>query len=328
MKFGARELLCGCALACSVLVAKPAAAEEIDADTREWARKLGYRGVEAYQRGDFGTAAEKLEKAFKILAAPSLGLWSARTFEKLGWLVEASQRYRQVVKLQPIGGEEDVQRVALHDAAAELASLEPRIPILAVAIEGAPPSSIEVELDNSAIPPAAVQAGILTNPGKHRLVARRGDHVLEETLTLRELERRQVILHFSPTLKSSTRADVPLPAVQDAPRESSSLQRTAGWISVGVGGAAFVMGTVTGFMALRDRGTLSSDCDLATNRCANASRDQLDRYNQLRAFSSIGLLGGAALAGAGVVLVLTAPRASKQVSLHVAPDLIAVRTAF
>lgn len=325
-----------------MLVVKPVAAQEIDADTREWARKLGYRGVEAYQRGDFGTAAEKLEKAFKILAAPSLGLWSARTFEKLGWLVEAAGRYREVTKLQPIGGEEGVQRKALQDAAAELKALEPRIPVLAVLVEGASASSIELELDNNPFPPAAIKGGIPANPGAHRLVARRGDYVHEETLALRESEHRQVVLHFSPSLevrpsasdaassrgKGASGTDAALLAMRDTAPDGSGMQRTAGWVAIGAGGAAIVVGAVTGVMALRNRDTLASDCDLDTNRCVNAPRAQVERYNQQRTFSSIGLFGGAVLAGAGVVLVLTAPRTSKQVAVHIAPDAVVLGTSF
>ena len=198
MQTGAGRLLRASAFVSTLILAGMSSAQEIDADTRDWARRLGYRGVEAYQRGDYGTAAEKLEKAFKILAAPSLGLWSARTFEKLGWLVEAAERYRAVVKLKPIGGEEEVQRQALQDAALELATIVPRVPILTLVIEGAPSTSIEVELDNNAYPPAAVTAGLPVNPGNHRLVARRANHVVEETLTLRESERRQIHSSFQP----------------------------------------------------------------------------------------------------------------------------------
>jgi hypothetical protein len=236
-----------------------------------------------------------------------------------------------------------VQRKALQDAAAELKALEPRIPVLAVLVEGASASSIELELDNTPFPPAAIQGGIPANPGAHRLVARRGDYVHEETLALRESEHRQVVLHFSPSLefrqsgpsesassraKRAPGADAALLATRDSAPDGSALQRTAGWIAIGAGGAAIVVGAVTGVMALRNRDTLASDCDLDTNRCLYAPRAQVERYNQQRTFSSIGLLGGAVLAGAGVVLVLMTPRTSKQVAVHVAPDAVVLATSF
>jgi hypothetical protein len=336
-----RRLRRSSAVACCLLLLTPiAGAQEIDADTREWARKLGYRGVEAFQHGDFGTAAEKLEKAFKILAAPSLGLWSARTFEKLGWLVEASRRYQDVIKLQPIGGDIEVQRKALQDAAPELAALEARIPILTIVIEGVPLASVEVEIDNNPVPPAALKGGIPTNPGKHRLTARRADRVLEETLTLRESERRQVLLHFSPSLGvgqaeavpsalTSVRAGTGEVEAQAGASVFSQIQRPAGWISIGVGTAALVVGGVAGFMALRDRANLgSSGCDLATNTCSNAPSDQLDAYNDLRTISSVGLLSGVVVAGAGLALVLTARDSTKPMTLHAGPGALTVRAAF
>src|SRR5882724_10278109 len=88
----ARLVAC-CAL---LFVALPAHAQDIDDATRAAARKLGTAGVESYQSGQFQVASEKLEKAYRMLQVPSLGLWSARALVKLGHLVEAQERYVKV----------------------------------------------------------------------------------------------------------------------------------------------------------------------------------------------------------------------------------------
>src|SRR5882757_6919233 len=119
----------------SCLLIHQAHGQDIDSSTRGAARALGYSGVQAFQRGDYVTASDKLDKAFKILAVPSLGLWSARALEKLGHLVEAADRYRNVGALKAVG-DEDVQRKATEEAAAELRALEPRIPAVVVSVEG------------------------------------------------------------------------------------------------------------------------------------------------------------------------------------------------
>jgi Tfp pilus assembly protein PilF len=74
---------------------------EVDDATRASARQLGYAGVEEFQGGQYESARAKLEKAYRVLKAPSLGLWSARALEKLGKLVEASERYLEVTRLSP-----------------------------------------------------------------------------------------------------------------------------------------------------------------------------------------------------------------------------------
>src|SRR4051812_29141942 len=85
--------------------ARPAAAQEVDDATRAAARKLGYVGVQAYDAKDYATATDKLEKAFRLYQAPSLGLWSARALVKSGKLVEAQERYLKVTRLPVADGD-------------------------------------------------------------------------------------------------------------------------------------------------------------------------------------------------------------------------------
>src|SRR6187402_1280765 len=80
--------------------AKPAASEPtVDSATRGAARQLGYEGIQDYQREDYRAATDKLERAYKMLKAPSLALWSARALEKSGKFVEAAERYLEATRL-------------------------------------------------------------------------------------------------------------------------------------------------------------------------------------------------------------------------------------
>src|SRR5688572_30759640 len=101
------------------LNAAPLAAQPVDDATRAAARDLGMAGVEAYQAGSYPAASEKLDKAYRTLRAPSLGLWSARALAKLGKLIEASERYLEVTRLDVASGDVAVQKQAQIDAAAE-----------------------------------------------------------------------------------------------------------------------------------------------------------------------------------------------------------------
>src|SRR5689334_3893827 len=106
-------------------MAEPALAQSDSA--RAGARDLGPGGVEAYQGGNYTLATDKLGRAFEILRVPSLGLWSARALAKSGKLVEASERYLVVTRLDA-SGDIAVQNQAKAEAATEREALLPKIP--------------------------------------------------------------------------------------------------------------------------------------------------------------------------------------------------------
>ncbi|HEY4160327.1 MAG TPA: hypothetical protein VGM29_19580, partial [Polyangiaceae bacterium] len=66
-------MLCWCAVS---------HAQQADDVERSAARELGTAGVEAYQGGDFLTASDELERAYRVRRVPALGLWSARALAK------------------------------------------------------------------------------------------------------------------------------------------------------------------------------------------------------------------------------------------------------
>jgi hypothetical protein len=330
------------ALASYFFLAREARAQDVDASTKAAARTLGYSGVDAFQRGDYPTASDKLEKAFKTLQIPALGLWSARAREKLGQLVEAAERYREVGTLKPSGGEEDVQKKAMEDSATELKTLLPRIPSVVVLVEGSSPSSGAVTLDGKTLPPALLGEAVPVNPGTHRISARDGARVAEQTFALRESEKRQLFLRLDAAGDAPAAGGAPAPAAAEPARaapaarpiepespRSGSLQRTLGWITVGVGGAALVTGAITGVMAIGKRSSLEGpSCHLDDNVCLTSQQDAVDSYNGLRHVSSIGIIGGVLLGGTGAVLLFTAPKSEQRITLRLGPDGLALRSRF
>src|SRR5262245_61290417 len=104
---------------CLALLACPAVASAQSDAARAAARDLGAEGVEDFQAGRFEQASTKLSQAFDILKVPTLGLWSARALVKVGKLVEASERYLSVSRLDASKGEAQVQKQAQADATKE-----------------------------------------------------------------------------------------------------------------------------------------------------------------------------------------------------------------
>ena len=97
-------------------LASSASGQMSDGPARAAARKLGYEGVAAYEAEHYDVASEKLEKAFAVLQAPSLGLWSARALVKQDKLLEAVERYLATSRLSLSGGDLAVQKRAKADA--------------------------------------------------------------------------------------------------------------------------------------------------------------------------------------------------------------------
>ncbi len=106
--------------------------------------------------------------------------------------------------------------------------------------------------------------------------------------------------------------------------ERGGTQRIVGWSLVGVGGASLIVGGIFGARAISKNNASNSDggCSASTDICSNADGPQLrEQARSAGTLSSVFFVGGAVLAGAGIVTVLIAP---KNVEEHVRET----RTAF
>src|SRR5436189_5578570 len=104
-------------------LAWPSSASAQTEATRAAARTLGTEGVEALQAGRDTEAVDKLERAFTVVRAASIGLWLSRALVKAGKWVEAMERYLEVSRLDVNSGDVRVQQQAQADAAKELEQL-------------------------------------------------------------------------------------------------------------------------------------------------------------------------------------------------------------
>lgn len=308
-------------LLAAALLAAPSPAHAVDSATRAAARDLGYEGVQAYQGGDYQTATDRLERAYDVLRAPSLALWSARALEKTGKLVEASERYLEATRLpEDSGGDPAVQQKAKQEAAAERKELLPRIPKLVVEVDGVEARRVELTVAGESVKSALIGTPRPTNPGQVEVIGRVGNAIAKQVVTLTEGERESVLLSFDPsTLPSEVDDGSQQPAAptattvatpEDRPA-SGSWQRTAGWIGIAVGAAGVVVGGVTAGILAGKQG----DLDCPDNVCPASQEDAMASYNNLRPVSSAAFVAGGILAAAGVTLLLTAPSAEQSASI-------------
>lgn len=289
-----------------------------DATTRAAARKIATEGVVALEQGNAQLASQRLEKAFDLLQAPSIALWSARALVKQGKLIEGAERYQLAGRL-PVaeGNDQAVQEQAKKDAARELSELTPRIPKLVVTIEPAAPAGTAVTLDGKPIAAALLGEEQQLNPGVHAVVATRGAERVEESVTLTESETRSLVLRLKSTgtAVASAPEKVDGGAADVGPTRDSSPQATAtagsntrkqlGYVALAAGGAGLVTGAVGGFIALSKRSELDDNPSCRDGKCLPAAQGDVDSFRTMRTVSTIGFIAGGVLGGVGVALLLS-----------------------
>jgi len=292
------------AIAVGLLLSSVATAQDDTEVTA--AREVARQGLEAYDAGNYEEAADKLWSAFQVVKVPTVALHAARAFAAVGKLVEASELYLQATRLEASGEFQAEQERAQQDAARERAELMPRIPKLVVELEGAEPKEVTATVDGKQVTVSLLLAGYVVNPGTRRVEGKRGEESVVAQVVLAEGERKSVPLRFAaPTPAAAVDTAPSRPAEADAPADGS-LQRTFGWVGLGVGGAGLLFGTVTGVMVLSSQAGLDDD-GCVDHVCRDEQQDDVDSYNSMRTLSTVGFVVGFVGAAAGATLLLTAP---------------------
>jgi hypothetical protein len=280
-------------VALSFAAAPAARADTIDAATRGTARKLGQDAVKLFEAGSYAAALDKFNTADSLVPAPTLGLYAARCLVKLGRLVEASERYLAVTRMQLEPGALPVMRKAQATAVAEREKLLPTLPTLEVRLEGPSGDGVEVSVDARPILPALLGEKRPVDPGKHRLDARRADTTVSRDVSIALGDAARVVLTLPP-----------LPA-PPAPRMPAL--RKMGWVAVGVAGAGVVTGSVAGLVALAKGKSLLSQCP--DHQCPTAGALALaGPYDAARAASTAGFIAGAVGLAVGIPILVVSPK--------------------
>jgi tetratricopeptide (TPR) repeat protein len=112
----------------------------------------------------------------------------------------------------------------------------------------------------------------------------------------------------------------PRDASDDAMR--SSPLRTAGWATLAGGGALLTLGAVTLGMGKSLEGDLDKACPPPDRICGSQdARNDNGRYESLRTWWRIGLIGGGVGAAAGATMLWLAPKPSSSAGMRVTPFL-------
>ena len=311
----------------AMLVATSALGQPVDDATRGAARQLGDEGVAAFQANDFQTASAKLEKAYAVWRAPTIGLWSARALVNLGKLVEGKERYLDVSTLSVADVDAAAQEEAKRTARAELDALAPRIPNLVVVLEGAQPNEVTVHVDGVPLPAALVGEKRPTNPGRHEITGQKGSERASSVVDLGEGVVQIAALRFGAAAGPVAVAPPPAPAEQ--PARSSKGRRALTWVTLGLGGVGLVTGTVTGLIVLATENEFEESESCRGTECLPNELERVKAYNNLRGVSSVSLIAGGVLTATGIVLLVTEKRPNApSTALVVGPGSASIRGRF
>lgn len=301
----------------TVFTPRPAFA--VDEATRGALRELGTEGVQAYQAGDYETARQKLEEAFSVMRTAPLGLWSARSLEKLGLLVQASERYLAAERapLDP-EGDQQAQLDARSTAAREREALQPRIPHLKVTISGTDPANVTLVVDGKEVPKALVGKSLLVNPGRVQVSGRQGEEEVTGSEEVAEGETKELVLTFSGTAPApTTTAGEPAPSDEPKQGRGLSARKWPAFVAAGVAVAGGVVWTVFGVQSM--------DAKSQADACMSCTASQEQAFRQQAWDAGNVATVGMVMTGVGVVgatvLWLTLPGADgpKESALSVGP---------
>jgi hypothetical protein len=272
-------------------------AEAANADERKRARSLAEEGAKLFERGDFAAALTRFEEAEALVPVVTITLERARTLEKLGRWVEALEVLQSIAET-PLGPTSHPSHKKARAEAAELTSaLDLRTPRLALDLRPARDGTL-VLLDGEPMAPEISQGvAVRIDPGTHLLEARATDGAsARRELELLPGDRREIRLLL----------ELPRPKSLENPDAApGATQRTAGWITLGIGGALFATGSALGIGAVVMRGDLADQCP--GDVCPSSLEGDVGTYDALRVTTTVGLLLGLAGAGAGITLLATVP---------------------
>lgn len=299
-----------------------------DAKARANAKALEKEANARFDKGDYAGSLEKFEAASALAPpAPPAQVRAARCMEKLGRLIAAAERFDAVAEAGLPEKASKADRDAQEEARVARTALEKRIPAMVLRVEGLEPlARVSVVLDDKPFPRTRIGVRHPLDPGEHKVegVVDRPNGKGETAKTQFQITEGQsldVALRFGdgvatappPGASEPQGAQTPPPAGGEpedywaVASSRRSTQRTIGWIVVGLGGAAALVGTGTTLAALSIKSDLDATCP--KRKCPPPSHGDVDSYDTMKTLSTGLFIGSAAGVLVGIALLTTAPRA-------------------
>jgi hypothetical protein len=146
------------------------------------ARKLATEGIELHGQGKYAEALDKLQRAEALYDAPVHLVYIARAQAKLGQVVEASETYRRLIRVELAPNAPGAFREAVDAGKREISEVEAQIGSLRVDISPANVPDLKLTIDGQDVSAAVIGVERPANPGRHVVqAAAPGYHSAEAT---------------------------------------------------------------------------------------------------------------------------------------------------
>ena len=287
------------------------------------AEQLFNQGRDLAKSNQWAEACPKFEASLRYDPVLGTRLNLATCYEHIGKLASAWGLYRESIGLARKVGDNKRGGYAQKQAIA----LEPRLPQLAISAPPNAPVGVLVQRDGQTVDAGALGVALYVDPGTHKVTASApGFEAFTVSITLVEGKTETLVI---PTLVAKPAA-VADPSTHSATRQvgtepQAPASRTRTYAALGLGAAGVVaIGVGLGFGAkarwsYNDATALCGD-DMVCS-AANFERDkQLVRDARSSAtVSTVMIVSGGAAIAAGLVVYLTAPRASERATARLVP---------
>jgi hypothetical protein len=250
--------------------------------------------------GKLAEACAKLAESHRLDPSPGTVLNLAICHEKEGKIASAWAEFKEAEALSTASGRQDRADYARKRAA----TLEAKLSRLVVEI-ASPPEGMVIRLEGKELRAAAMAgSGMPMDPGKYSVeAAAPGKKAWSGTVIVESgpSTARLVI----PAMADAPAAASAAPKAPPPPEDSSgSTRRVVGYVAGGLGIASLGVGAAFGGLTLAKAAEVQDLCGDAP-KCSRAGVDANTTAKTMALVSDISLGAGAALAGAGLVLILT-----------------------
>lgn len=290
-----------------VVLAQPAGAPPaVDEQFRQ--------GREAMNQKDYQRALELLRASHAHEPGKGKLLNIALCEEQLGMLGSALRHFQELAT-QFADGDERGGIVKQH-----LGTLKSKAPRLRITLAPEAPAGTIVTLDGDALPTSSLGMDLPVDAGKHVVTASApGAPERRHPVELADGERKSLLVSpGAPEQKPLAPASTG--GADEKPATGRPISWKAGVAATGVGGAALIAGIGVGVAALGKRSALAEKCD-AQGMCPKNQQETIDAYHALGGASTGLVIGGAALAVGGAVLMVVAPKAKPAQNGWITPEI-------
>ncbi len=289
----------------ATVLAGPVRAEG-PADKRE-AKVLALQAIRLYHAGKPTEAYAKLEQAESLHQSVTHRVYLARCLDAMGRLVEADARYQGLADEPREPGISAKTKAAYQAAAKEHDALRERLPRLRLEVQGSGATAVKTVLfGEREVAYEGVESEIPVDPGPGE-VRVEGEGISPASARFTAVEGEVATIQLM---------------VEMAPDEAPAPPPTEGslvpaFVAYGVGGAALVVGAITGGLSFAQAQDVKNQC--VDFRCPADLEDDADRSRTLGIVSTVGFVVGGAAVAAGVVLTFVRPGADDESEARVIP---------